>query len=71
MLESLEKLIEHVKNDSRKWSIARIECYASQIELDMERCAKFGEGWYKAKCDIISEEGFMPLEEAARHYLNH
>ncbi len=65
--EDLGKLIDYCRKDGRDWSIARIEC----IQADVEPDNQLGPGWYKARHTIISQEGFIPLEEAQRRYLKH
>ncbi len=64
--EDLAALIQFCLKDGREWSIAKIECSPIDVEPDQD----LSNGWYKARCDILSERGFIPLEEVQRRYLN-
>ena len=59
--DDLNKLIDYCEKDGREWSIARLECQPEDLE-------PLGDGWYDAKKDIISEQGFMPLEVVKKFY---
>ncbi len=63
-LEELAKYLTTLGNGKKRWSVAMVESKPSYYKIN----AKIGSGWYTASTWLISQTGYMPLEEAEKLY---